>query len=165
MNTYTIIVAVGDNNAIGQNGDLLWHIHEDMVFFRNTTRGFPVIMGRKTWDSLQVKPLPKRKNYVVTSNKDFCFDGVEVFHSLDELKSQLPDTNQEHFIIGGGSIYKALLPMCSRLVLTRVYHTFPQADTFFPEIKEEEWELVEESELKTDEESGLQFRFQNFKRR
>lgn len=164
MNTFSIIVAVADNNAIGRDGDLLWHIHDDMVFFRNTTRGHPVIMGRKTWDSLQVRPLPKRKNYVITTNPDFSFQGVEVLHSTQDV-AKIEDTNEEYFIIGGGSIYKEFLPMCSKLYLTKVYSSFPEADTFFPEINMEEWKVVSESEMMEDKESNLKFQFITLERK
>ncbi|MCQ2326952.1 MAG: dihydrofolate reductase [Bacteroidales bacterium] len=164
MNTFSIIVAVADNNAIGKDGDLLWHIHDDMVFFRNTTRGHPVIMGRKTWDSLQVRPLPKRKNYVITKNTEFSFQDVEVLHSTQDV-AKIEDTNEEYFIIGGGSIYKEFLPMCSKLYLTKVYSSFPEADTFFPEINMEEWKIISESEIMTDEESKLKFQFITLERK
>ncbi|MBQ9312109.1 MAG: dihydrofolate reductase [Bacteroidales bacterium] len=164
MNTFSIIVAIAENNAIGKDGDLLWHIHEDMVYFRNTTRSHPVVMGRKTWESLQIKPLPKRRNYVITNNKDFQFENVIVLHSLEEIK-HLPDTNEEYFIIGGGSIYKEFLPICSKLYLTEVYAKFENADTFFPKIDEKDWETISESEVFIDKESSLKFRFKELVRK
>ncbi len=157
-NTFAIIVALGQANEIGKDGDLLWHLHDDMVFFRNTTRGHPVVMGRKTWDSLQVRPLPKRDNIVVTNNKDFAFEGVKVLHSIEEIKN-LPLYEQDIFIIGGGTIYKEFLPIADKLYITKVYKNFPDADTFFPTIDESQWVETEKSEMHTDEQSGLQFQF------
>lgn len=164
MNTFNIIVAVAQDGAIGRKGDLLWHIHDDMVFFKNTTKGHPVIMGRKTWESLQVKPLPKRENIVITGNKDFSFDGVTVINSVDEIKN-LPDYDNAVFVIGGGMIYKELLPVCQKLYITKVFNKYPDADTFFPEIDINQWEQESQSEIFTDEKSGLQYQFTVLKKK
>lgn len=158
MNIFNIIVAVAQDGAIGRGGDLLWHIHDDMVFFKNTTKGHPVVMGRKTWESLQVKPLPKRENIVITTNKNFTFEGVTVLNRVEDVKN-LPDYDNEVFIIGGGTIYKEFIPLCEKLYITRVFNNYPDADTFFPEIKPEQWLEESKSEIFTDKESNLQYQF------
>ncbi len=163
-NTFAIIVALGQADEIGKDGNLLWHLHDDMVFFRNTTRGHPVVMGRKTWDSLQVRPLPKRDNIVITNNKDFSFEGVKVLHSIEEIKN-LPLYEQDIFIIGGGTIYKEFLPIADKLYITKVYKKFSDADTFFPIIDESQWVKTEKSEIHTDRESGLKFQFITLERK
>ena len=158
MNIFNIIVAVAQDGAIGCRGDLLWHIHDDMIFFKNTTKGHPVVMGRKTWESLQVKPLPKRENIVITSDKNFAFNGVTVLNDTKQVMA-LPDYNTDVFIIGGGTVYKEFLPMCQKLYITKVFRNFPDADTFFPEINPEEWKQESKSEVFSDKESGLEYQF------
>ncbi|MBR1626984.1 MAG: dihydrofolate reductase [Bacteroidales bacterium] len=164
MNTFNIIVAVAENNAIGRNGDLLWHIHNDMLFFKNTTKGHPVVMGRKTWESLQVKPLPKRENIVVTTDKSFAFEDVKVLNSIDEVRN-LPQYDNEVFIIGGGTIYKEFLSLCNRLYVTKVFAEYPDADTFFPQIDMNIWQIETESDIFTDEKSNLRYQFVTYKRK
>lgn len=164
MNNYSIIVAIADNNAIGSKGDLMWHIHDDMIFFRNTTRGHPVLMGRKTWDSLQKKPLPKRENIVLTKNKDFAFEGIKIVHSMEEAK-QLPDYNTDIFIIGGQTIYNEFIHLANTIYLTRIYHHFAEADTFFPEIDMHNWQEIYKSEMHEDEESKLKYQFITLQRK
>ncbi|MDO5760234.1 MAG: dihydrofolate reductase, partial [Bacteroidota bacterium] len=153
-------VAVGENGAIGKNGDLLWHIREDMLYFKNTTKNHPVIMGRKTWESLQVHPLPKRHNIIITKNKEFSFpnENVSVLYSIEEAK-KIRDFNTEIFVIGGGSVYKEFMPLANKIYLTKVYKSYKEADTFFPIIKTEEWKVIYQSERKKDEESNLEFQF------
>ena len=164
MNTFSIIAAVAQDNAIGKDGDLLWHIHQDMIFFKNTTKEHPVIMGRKTWESLQVRPLPKRENIVITSDENFAFQGVKVLHSVEQIMT-LPTYDKEVFVIGGGSIYAKMLPHCLKLYITKVFNTYPDADTFFPEIDMNVWQCISQSEVMTDAKSNLQFQFQCFSRR
>lgn len=164
MNKFSIIVAIAQNGAIGRGGGLLWHIHDDMVFFKNTTKGHPVVMGRKTWDSLQIKPLPKRENIVITSNKNFVLERVKVVSSIEEVR-RLFDYETEVFIIGGGTIYKEFLPLVDKLYITKVFHTYADADTFFPTINDDEWIQEDESEIFTDEKSNLQYQFLVLKRR
>ncbi|MBR1769114.1 MAG: dihydrofolate reductase [Bacteroidales bacterium] len=158
MNTFSIIVAVGENNEIGKDGDLLWHLHGDMVYFKNTTKNHPVLMGRKTWDSLQVRPLPKRQNIVITTDKNFEKEKVRVLHSLKEIDA-LEEFENEVFVIGGGTIYKELLPLCDKLYLTKVHSSFPDADTYFPDINADDWQTVYQSEMKKDDESNLEYQF------
>lgn len=152
-----IIVAIAANNAIGKDNKLLWHLSEDLKYFKKTTLGSPIIMGRKTWKSLPFKPLPKRENIVISTNKDYKPEGATLVHSTEEAVEYC-NKLEKCFIIGGETIYKALMPFCDKLYITKVYKDF-EADTFFPEIEEDKWALESESEMQKDEESGLEFQF------
>lgn len=128
----SIIAAVGKNRAIGKNNQLLWSIPEDMKHFREKTTGHTVIMGEKTFQSIG-RPLPNRKNIVVTLDKSFKAEGCEVRYSLEEVLGEFKDKKEEVFVIGGGQIYKLSLPYADKLYLT-VVDDFPEdADTFFPD--------------------------------
>jgi len=126
----SIIAAVGRNNELGKNGDLIWHFREDMQFFKKTTTGATVIMGRKTFESLP-KALPNRRNIVISKNSDFKAEGAEVVSSIE---GALDMTKEDRvFIIGGASIYKAFLPYANEIFLTEIDASCPDADTFFPD--------------------------------
>ena len=159
----SIIVAITENNAIGKDNDLLWHISEDLKYFKRITLGSPIIMGRKTWESLPFKPLPKRENIVISNNKDYKLDNATVFHSLEEAV-QYVKKFENCFIIGGGMIYNTILPFCDKLYITKVHKSF-EADTFFPEIDSNQWELESQSEIQKDEPSGLEFQFLVYKKK
>jgi len=135
----SIIVAVAQNGIIGDRNSLLWHISEDMRFFRRTTSGHPVIMGRKTFESLGCRPLPGRDNIVIT-RCDAAYEGVVVAHSLDEAFAAV-DSSDEVFIIGGAQIYAEAMPYADRLYITRIEHDF-EGDTCFPEYDESQWRLI-----------------------
>lgn len=140
----SIIVAISLNNAIGRNNQLLWHIPEDLKYFKKVTSGHTIIMGRKTWESIG-RPLPNRRNIVV-SRTHKTIEGAEVYSSLeDALKTA--STEGEVFIIGGGQIYKQALPMANKLYLTIMNQTIEDADTFFPEIDFSQWEEIENESL------------------
>ena len=125
----SMIAAIGKNNELGKNNDLIWHFREDMQFFKATTMGHPVMMGRKTFESLP-KALPGRRNIVITQNREYTAEGAEVACSLEEAVALAGEG--EAFIIGGGSIYTAALPLCDKLYLTEIDAECPEADTFFP---------------------------------
>jgi len=131
----SLIVAVGKNNAIGRNNQLLWDIPEDMAHFVRVTSGKTVIMGDKTFASIG-KPLSNRKNIVVTLNKDFAAEGCEVRNDLFEVLNEYKNSAEEVFVIGGGMIYKLSLPMVDKLYLTVVDDSPSDADTFFPDYSE-----------------------------
>lgn len=159
-----IIVAIADNNAIGRNNELLWHISEDLRFFRRTTLGSPVIMGRKTFGSIG-RALPGRVNIVVSRGFS-TGEEVEVVGSLEAAFAVAEDTNLEKcFVIGGGQIYAQALPLADRLVVTHVHTVIEDADTFFPEIDPEVWQVTRRSELFTDDETGYQFEFVEYEKR
>jgi len=128
----SIIVAVGKNRAIGRNNQLLWQIPEDMEHFREITMGRTVVMGDKTFLSIG-KPLPGRRNIVVTLDPDFMAEGVEISNSLEDVLEAAQKTSEEYFIIGGGQIYALALPHAQKLYITEVDDSPADADTFFPD--------------------------------
>lgn len=133
----SIIVAVARNWAIGMNNQLLWHIPEDFRWFKKHTAGHPVIMGRRTWESLPKKPLPGRKNVVITDNPRDCFPGTICVGSVEAAIKQM-DNSSENFIIGGGMIYREFLPLAQKVYLTVVNRDF-SADVWFPELDKKVW--------------------------
>lgn len=140
----SIIVAIAQNNAIGKNNDLLWHISGDLKRFKQITSGNAVIMGRKTFFSLPNGALPNRRNIVITDCPEDCCPGAEKVSSIEEAV-QLCDPAKENFIIGGGMIYKQFLPLADKIYLTVVHRDY-DADVFFPEINFDDWNVVIESE-------------------
>lgn len=166
---YTIIVAVGENNAIGDGEDLLWHLPADMQFFKTKTKGADVIMGRKTYESIPPKfrPLPGRTNIVITRNKSYVAEeGVHICHSLLEaLDIAEACTNTPKFIIGGGSIYEQALPLASALIITEVKADFPNANTFFPKIKKENWKEIARENHSKDQKNAYDYSFVHYVRR
>ena len=159
-----IIVAISDNNAIGRDNQLLWHISEDLKFFKRTTLGCPVIMGRKTFESIG-RALPKRVNIVISRGFSTA-EEVAVTTSLEEAFKVAEETNLERcFVIGGGQIYSQALPLVDSLIVTHVHTLIEDADTFFPEIDPVIWQVAERSELFHDEESGYSFEFVKYVKR
>ena len=158
----SLIAAVARNRAIGKDGQLLWHLPEDMRYFRETTRGKPVIMGRKTWESLpeSFRPLPGRRNIVISRNPAYDAAGATLVGSLDEAVLQAKDS-EEVFVIGGADIYRQALPLAQRLYLTEVAQDF-DADAFFPEYTESDWKEISRSGQKSK--SGLEFSFAVYQR-
>lgn len=157
MAQISVIVAITRNNAIGKNGDLLYHISDDLKQFKKVTMGHPIIMGRKTFESFPNGPLPGRENIVITRQSDYNVEGITPVSSLQQACEKAGE--QEVMVIGGGEIYRQALPMASKLYLTIIDIERVDADTFFPEINFAEWKVVEESEIKTDERSGVEYRF------
>lgn len=157
-----IIVAIADNNAIGKDNALLWHISEDLKFFKRTTTGCPVIMGRKTFESIG-RPLPKRTNIVVSRGFD-APEGIIVVGSLSEAYTVADGSYERCFVIGGGQIYAQALADADRLIVTHVHTVIEDADTYFPQIDPSVWEVEDRSEMFHDEESGFDFEFVTYKR-
>lgn len=122
-----LIVAIGEDGAIGKNGDLIWKIPEDLKRFKSLTTGHPVIMGRKTWESLPKRPLPNRRNIVITHQKNYVADGAEVVNSVSEAIDLTRE--EEPFIIGGAEIYKTAMPYITHFHLTKIFSKSPEADT------------------------------------
>lgn len=158
-----MIVAIAQNGAIGKDNDLLWHISDDLKHFKAITSGHPVVMGRKTWESLPKKPLPKRRNIVISRDESFAPEGAEVFHSINSLLKKLPE-DEEVFVMGGAAIYEALLPWTEKLYVTKVNADF-EADVFFPTIDESVFRKVHCSETMIDEASGLSFEYVDYERK
>ena len=159
-----IIVAISDNNAIGRNNELLWHISADLKFFKRQTLGWPVIMGRKTFESIG-RALPGRANIVISRNFN-TGEEVEVVGSLKEAFAIADSTNLEKCVVmGGGQIYAQALEHADRLVVTHVHTVIDDADTFFPQIDPSVWNVVNRSELFTDEETGYTYEFVEYEKR
>ncbi len=137
--SFTIIVAVAQNNAIGKNNDLLWHISGDLKRFKEITSGHTIIMGRKTFFSLPKGALPNRRNIVITDCPDDCCPGAEIVGSIEEA-IDVCGNETENFIIGGGMIYTQFLPIADKIYLTVVKKDY-DADVFFPEINYNDWEI------------------------
>ncbi|MGN0516582.1 dihydrofolate reductase [Eubacterium sp.] len=132
----SMIAAVGRNLELGKNNDLIWHFKEDMKFFKDTTMGHTVVMGRKTFESLP-KALMGRKNIVISSNAEYQAQGATVVTSVDEAL-RIAD-NEEIFVIGGGKIYSEFLPYADNLYLTEIYAECPDADTYFPQFNKADY--------------------------
>jgi dihydrofolate reductase len=160
----SLIVAAGTNNAIGKDNQLLWHLPKDLQFFKKTTWAMPVIMGRKTFESLSGKPLQGRLNIIITRQKDWQPEGVTVVHSLkDAIFVAASADYKEVFVAGGGEIYKEALPKAHKVYLTRV-QTSPEADTFFPELPPDEWQLVSDETFPQNEKHAYPYSFQLWER-
>lgn len=159
-----IIVAVGSNWEIGQDNKLLMSIPDDMKFFRSMTLDSVVIMGRKTLESFPGQaPLKKRENIVITRDNDYQKDGAIIVHSTDEAVKEAEKYGKPIFVIGGGSIYKQLLPLCDTIYVTKIDKTFPDADTFFPNLDNiNGYEITETSESHIFE--GTLYRFITYKK-
>ena len=156
----SIIVAVAENGTIGDQNSLLWHIKEDMQFFRRTTTGHPVIMGRKTYDSMG-RALPNRTNIVI-SRQEIALEGCQVAHSLEEALT-LVSAEEECFIIGGAQIYEQALPLADRIYLTVVERPY-EGDTRFPEWDRTAWRLVACERHEQGESYPYPFRFERYER-
>lgn len=137
----SIIVAIAENNAIGKDNRLLWHLSDDLKRFKRLTTGHTVIMGRNTYLSLPHGALPNRRNIVITDKPEDQFEGCEMAYSVEEAQ-KLAGVSDECFVMGGGMVYRQLLPVAGRLYLTKVHASF-EADTFFPEINFSEWREME----------------------
>lgn len=139
----SIIVAVAENNAIGKDNDLIWYISEDLKRFKRLTTGHTILMGRKTYESLPNGALPKRENVVITRDSSLVLERCTMIHSIDEAIEKYANSEEEIFVIGGGSIYEKLIPHCKKIYLTKVHESF-DADVFFPEIAENDWKVLSE---------------------
>lgn len=159
----SLLVAVSENNVIGKDNKLPWHLPADLKYFKNLTWGMPILMGRKTFDSIG-KPLPGRQSIVITRNKDWGHEDVTVVHSLEEAVAAAADFGaKEIFVIGGAEIFAASLPQADRIYVTRIYHSF-EGDVFFPELNETEWGLQSERRCEADEKDRYNHSFQMFER-
>ena len=157
-----LIAAAAENNALGKNNEMVWHLPDDFKRFKHFTSGHHIIMGRKTFESLQ-KPLPNRTHVVITRQKDYQPEGCIVVDSMENAIAVCPK-DQDIYVIGGGEIYNLSLPFADKIELTRVHHTF-EADAFFPEINPAEWELITEKNHPKDEKHNLDFSYQTFIRK
>jgi dihydrofolate reductase len=157
-----LIAAIAENNAIGKNNELLWHLPNDFKRFKETTSGHYIIMGRKTFESFP-KPLPNRTHVIITRQKDYQYEGCIVVPDLEKAIAVCP-TNEAIFVIGGGEIYAQSIPLADQLDITRVHHTF-EADTYFPEIDPNIWELTAEKSNWKDEKHLFDYSFQTYQKK
>ena len=159
-----IIVAIAENRAIGKDNQLLWHLSNDLKHFKEVTSGKCVIMGHNTYLSLPgQRPLPKRRNVIISDRLDEAPEGFEMVTSIPDALELVKD-EEEVFIMGGGMIYAQFLPMADRLYLTRVEKRF-EADTFFPYINFDEWELIDLNVIDDDEQAGFTYRYEIWERK
>ena len=158
------IVAVDLDWAIGKNGDLLCHLPADLKHFKSITMGHPIIMGRKTFESFPKGPLPGRQHIVVTRNASYPHDGVTVAQSIDEAVKKSDETD-EIFFLGGAHIYRSVIDAIDTLHLTRINAHFSGADTFFPAINPEEWEVTEQADFQPDEKNAFAYSFITLRRK
>ena len=161
----SLIVAAAANMAIGRKGGIPWHISEDFKYFKSVTLGHTVIMGYGTWASMGCKPLPGRRNIVLTSRWEaMSADGAEFLPGIDAAL-EATRGEDEVFFIGGGTVYRQALPYADKVYLTEIHTIIEDADTFFPSLDPTSWQLVSRSGIKTDEKSGLSFEFVVYERR
>lgn len=161
----SLIVAASENNAIGINNTLPWHLPEDLKFFKRTTIGKPVIMGRKTFESI-AQPLPGRLNIVLSGNRNFPVpDRVLLYSDVNEAIDRLQkEQTEEAFIVGGGKVFEATMPLIDRMYITRVHTKIANADAFFPDIDHTHWKLVWEEKHKADDKHKYDYTFQKYER-
>ncbi len=158
----SLIVAIAENNVIGKNNDLIWHLPDDLKHFKSNTKGHTIIMGRKTFESIGSKPLPKRENIVISRSPQSPVEGVLFTTSLQEALKL--STDREPFIVGGAEIYRQSMDIVDVMEITRVHESF-EGDTFFPEIDREVWTLEKEETHAKDENHKHAFSFQTWVRK
>jgi dihydrofolate reductase len=159
----SIIVAVSEDWGIGKDNELLWNISEDLKRFKRLTTGNVVIMGKKTWESLPIRPLPGRKNIVLTDDPTECIDCSVTAYSIEDALSKCKK-GDEIFVIGGGSVYRQFMPMADRLYITHVHRIAP-ADVYFPEIDLKTWQILEREEHAANETSNIPYTYIIYERR
>lgn len=160
----SFIVAASTNNVIGKDNQLIWHLPNDMRFFKNTTWGMPMIMGRKSFESVN-KKFPGRINIVITRQKNWTKEGVVVVDTIDAALKAAEATNcKEIFIIGGGEIFKETMPLADVIYMTRV-HAELEGDAFFPIINDNEWEMVSNEDHEKDLKHAYSYSFQKWKKK
>ena len=161
----SIVVVIDENNAIGKDNDLLCHLPNDLKHFKSITLHNTIIMGRRTLEAMpNGAALPKRTNIVLTTNKDLQLENCVMLHSLPEVWEYCKN-EKEIFFIGGGQIFDAIIDDIDKLHITRIHYAFEGADTFFPKINFDEWELIEEEKHKADDRHKYDYTFQTYIRR
>lgn len=158
----SIIVAVSEDWGIGKNNELLWTISEDLKRFKQLTYGKTVIMGKKTWESLPLKPLPGRKNVVLTDSQGECIDFSVTAYSIEDALKKC-ENEEEIFVIGGGSVYRQFMPFADRLYITHVHRKAP-ADVFFPAIDLNIWKIMEKEEFEVSRTNSIPYTYVVYER-
>lgn len=158
--SFSIIVAVAKNGVIGKNNQLPWQLSEDLKYFKATTMGHPILMGRKTYESIG-RPLPGRENIILTRQKDLHINDVKMIHNLEDLAQY----DQEIFIIGGSEIYQNCLPLVNRIYLTKILLDY-EGDVYFPLLDiEDSWKIVSQTEVRYSEKGSIPYQFFVMERR
>ena len=159
----SLVVAAANNNVIGKDNQLVWNLPNDMKFFKNVTWGMPVVMGRKTFESLG-KPLPGRKNIILTRQSNWNVEGTVAVKNIDDAILLVNEMDvKEMMVIGGGEIFKMIFPRANRIYITRV-DAAPEGDAFFPEIDPKEWKLVSKKDHEADAKHKYNYSFQTWER-
>lgn len=162
--TLSLLVAVSENDVIGKDNKLPWHLPDDLKYFKNLTWAMPILMGRKTFDAIG-KPLPGRKSIVITRNNDWRHEGVDVVHSVEEAIDKAGSFGaKEIFVIGGAEIFETTLLKANRIYLTRIHQSF-EGDAFFPAIDEGQWMLSSERFCGKDEKNAFDHTYQVWERK
>lgn len=159
----SLIAAIGKNNELGKNNTLVWSMPTDLKYFREKTSGHPVIMGRKTFESIG-RPMPNRRNIIITRDLNYKKDGIEVAHSLEEALNLIPHKKEEIFVIGGEEIFKQAMNLADRLYITHIDAEDSEADSFFPEIIPVVWNEISHEEHKKDEKNPYNYTFSIYER-
>jgi len=160
----SLVVAASTNNAIGKNNQLLWHLPNDLKFFKNVTWGMPVLMGRKTFEALGNKPLNGRINIVLTSDKKYKAESIIVVNKIKDAEFFTRENDyKELMILGGANVYAQIIDDADKIYITRVHHVFEDADAFFPEINEKKWKLVSNEDHSKDDKHAYDYSFQLWK--
>lgn len=165
MSSLHLIVAMAEDGAIGLDGDMPWGkgLPADLQHFKKTTMGYPIVMGRKTYESLPKRPLPGRQNIIVTRNRSYNAPGATIVHGLKEAIEQCQ--GEQLFLIGGGELYQQGLDLADCLHITIVHHRWEEADTFFPDIDIDLWECISEEPHPADEKNRYPYTFTTWRRR
>jgi dihydrofolate reductase len=161
----SIIVAISQENAIGKNGQLLCHLPSDLQHFKQITSGKTVVMGERTFFSLPKHPLPNRKNIVLTDVPNKTFEGAQSVYSIEEIVDLFSKTDEEIFIIGGGMVYRQMMPFADKLYITHIHHSWQDADTFFPEIDSNTWTLTQSETMPADDKNPYDYSFAEYIRK
>ncbi|MCL6585986.1 MAG: dihydrofolate reductase [Anoxybacillus sp.] len=159
----SLIVAMDNNRVIGKDNQLPWHLPADLAYFKKTTMGHPIVMGRKTFVSIG-RPLPGRENIIVTRNRSFQAEGCTIIHSVADIKTIASERKEEVFVIGGAEIFQATLPFADRLYITKIDAHFP-GDKFFPPFSETDWRLVSSTKGPKDEKNPYDYTFLVYERK
>ena len=161
MTHLSLIVAMDENRLIGNDNQLPWHLPADLAFFKSTTMGKPIIMGRKTFDSIG-RPLPGRRNIIITRNPDFSADGCEIVNDIDSALERCSDQD-ELMLIGGASLYEQIMTRVNNMYITQVHHTF-EGDTWFPEFDLAEWKIESQQDFSAEGNNKYAYSFVKYVR-
>lgn len=157
----TLVVAAATNNAIGKENGMLWNLPNDMKYFKNVTWAMPVLMGRKTFEALGNKPLNGRANIIITRKKNYKPEGVVVVNKIDDaIFFATQNDYNEIMVIGGGEIYEMIMPIATKILITRVHHSFTDADAFFPDIDEKKWKQTSKQDHAIDDKHAYAYSFE-----